>query len=92
MHREREKPGHGLRRGQEPSEPHKLVPSTGECNSSVSEARRWVLRAELGDEDGAGTGESFADCFGFQCNGPGQCPVNRSTTWSSLFHRVAMGT
>lgn len=44
--------------------------------------------------DGAGTGESFAvaDCFGFQCNGPGRCPVNRSRTWSSLFHRVAMGT
>lgn len=48
MHREREKPGHGLRRGQEPSEPPKRVPSTGECNSSISEARRW------GPEDRAG--------------------------------------
>lgn len=69
--REREKPGHGLRSGQEPREPHKLVPSTGECNSSLSEARRGGnLRTELGDGDGAGTGESLVDCFGFQCNGP----------------------
>ena len=50
------------------------------------------LRTELGDGDGAGTGESFVDCFGFQCNGPGRCSVNRSMTWSSLFHRVAVGT
>lgn len=50
------------------------------------------LRTKLGDGDGAGTGESFVDCFVFQCNGPGRCSVNRSMTWSSLFHRVAVGT
>lgn len=32
------------------------------------------------------------DSFGFQCKGPGRGPVNRSMTWSSLFHRVAVGT
>lgn len=55
MHREREKPGHGLQRGQEPREPHKLVPSTGECNSSVkggkergTRGQSWVVGMEQG--------------------------------------------